>query len=162
MNTMSYQPRLAQPYPVLSVNDRKFKVYGLFAAPEKAACFPNEDELATRIGAMMGAPSGPADHGLGFAILHLARDGDYLLLSQWVDANMLEHRVYKCVIDNCKLTNVESLAETGIVACVWELEIMKFERDAWVRTMLNASPEAVRPGTDDVQAYLQSTFTGWV
>ncbi|NIF18156.1 hypothetical protein F3J43_14220 [Pantoea sp. Cy-639] len=75
---------------------------------------------------------------------------------------MLQHRVYKCVVDNRKLTNVASLAETGIIACVWELEIMKFERDAWVRTMLNASPKAVRPGTDDVQAYLQSTFTGWV
>ncbi|ROM90335.1 hypothetical protein [Pseudomonas brassicacearum] len=162
MNTMKYLPRLSQSYPTVSVNDRKFKVYGVFSDPSKVACFPSQEELVSRIGEMTGAPTDPADHGLGFAIVHLALDGDYLLLSQWVDANMLQHRVYKCVVDNRKLTNVESLAETGIIACVWELEIMKFERDSWVRTMLNASPDAVRQPTGDPEAYLQSTYTGWV
>ena len=162
MNPMQYLPRLALSYPTISVNNRQIKVYGVFSDQGKVACFPDQEELATHIGEITDAPNDAADHGLGFAIVHLACDGDYLLLSQWFNANMLRHRVYQCVVDNRKLANVESLAETGIIACVWELEIMKFERDAWVRTMLSAAPDPLRKSADSAKAYLQSTYNGWV
>lgn len=162
MNPMQYLPRLVLPYPVISINNRQIKIYGVFSDQDKVARFPGQEELAARIGEMTDAPTDAADHGLGFAIVHLARDGDYLLLSQWLDANMLQHYVYKCVVDNCQFANIESLAETGIIACVWELEIMKFERDAWVRTMLSAAPDMFQKPAGNAQAYLQSTYTGWV
>lgn len=164
MNPMNYTPRLSETYPAISVKGRRFKVYGIFSDPNKVKYFPDHEELADRISDIVSTLSEDADHGLGFAILHLALDGNYLLITQWLDANMLQHRVYKCAINNRKLTNIESIANTGIIACVWELEIMKFERDAWVRTMLSASPDSDSDalpiaGPDE---YMKSIYSGWV
>ncbi len=88
----------------------------------------------------LGAES---DHEIGFAILHWAADGDYLLINTWYDANMLRSstfRVDDCDRDPPKLT---SLAPLRVIACVWELEIHKFERDAWVREVLEKHPDSL-------------------
>jgi hypothetical protein len=41
-----------------------------------------------------------------------------------------------------------------LIACVWELPILAFERDAWVETVLS---DAKRP---DVPAYLERRLEG--
>ena len=52
---------------------------------------------------------------------------------------------------------LESLEPTRIVACVWELEVIKFERDAWVRT---AMAGLGRP--ESLEAYFAAQMCGWV
>ena len=52
---------------------------------------------------------------------------------------------------------LESIAASRIVACVWELEVIKFERDAWVRTAMAGlgKPESL-------DAYFAAQMSGWV
>lgn len=79
-------------------------------------------------------------------------------MSQWYDADMLRHRVRGAVTGADGETVFAPLAQRDLVACVWELEIIKFERDAWVNTVL-------AHGTLDqatLDAYLGTTFSGWV
>lgn len=158
MNQLQYRPRKALSYPAIAVSGRELKVYGVFSDPAKVARMPAASDLAACIADLCPPAADARDHGLGFAILHLAEDGDYLLISHWIDANMLKHQVYQCVVTEQGPTGCSSLAPSGIIACVWELEIMKFERDAWVRTVLSAGvlDETSR------RAYLDATYTGWV
>jgi hypothetical protein len=157
MNPLAYRPREVRAYPALALPGRTFKVYGIVAEPARAARMPAAAMLADAIASLSTATDRDGSHGLGFVILHLAQDGDYLLVSDWVDANMLRHHVYQCRVTDHGITALRSLASSGIIACVWELEIMKFERDAWVRTVLG-------PGVlDDAArtAYLGATCEGW-
>jgi hypothetical protein len=103
-------------------------------------------------------PPQPGDHGLGFLILHYGMDGDYLLVSDWYDANMLKHRVRGAETGADGSVTFMPLAQRDLIACVWELEVIKFERDAWVRTVL-ARGQLDQAGLD---AYVGSTFSGWV
>jgi hypothetical protein len=85
-------------------------------------------------------------------------DGTYLLVSQWYDANMLKHWVRGAKDDADGSTTLAPLAQSDLVACVWELEVIRFERDAWVNTVL-AHGELDETSRD---AYLATTFSGWV
>jgi hypothetical protein len=103
-------------------------------------------------------PPQPEDHGVGFLILHYGMDGDYLLVSQWYDANMLKHWVRGAETGAGGSVTFAPLVQRDLIACVWELEVIKFERDAWVRTVL-ARGRLDQAGLD---AYVGATFSGWV
>lgn len=73
----------------------------------------------------------------GFMIVHDAKDGNYILLSWWVNENMLEHYVYYSPKDKLKFARFRY---NNIIACVWELSVICFEKNAWVENVLkNAS-----------------------
>ncbi len=158
MNPLQYSPRQVIAFPAIQVKGRDLKVYGVFSSSERIAEFPDLSYLGDSVAELVSKCEGEDDHGIGFVILHLAKDGDYLLLSQWRDANMLQHQVYQGAVVERRLSGMRSLAASAIVACVWELEIMKFERDAWVRTVLSvgANDAATR------KLYLDATFSGWI
>ena len=158
MNPIQYRPRRSLPIPILKMSGVNLKIYGVFSDPAKAIQFPGASHLSSCIGELCNVPTDECDHGVGFLILHLAEDGDYLLLSHWVDANMLRHQVFQCKVTEQGVTSIRSLANDGIIACVWELEIMKFERDAWVRAVLIAG--VINAATQ--ASYLESNFRGWI
>ena len=68
--------------------------------------------------------------GVGFAILHQGQTGDYVVLSWWDRENELPTRVY--------------LGENGLWRpananesfCVWDLEVIWFEREAYLKSIL--------------------------
>ncbi|ACU38072.1 conserved hypothetical protein [Actinosynnema mirum DSM 43827] len=157
-NPLAYSPRLVKALPPLEVRGRVLKPYAMFADPARAAEVPDPAWLGERAAAVLGEGLDAGDHPLGFLILHYGCDGDYLLVSQWYDANMLKHWVRGLTPAADGSTTTAPLAQRDLVACVWELEVMRFERDAWVNTVLAR-------GTldDDARAaYLATTFSGWV
>ncbi|MEU5696360.1 hypothetical protein [Actinosynnema sp. NPDC020468] len=158
MNPLTYSPRLVKALPPLDVHGRTLKVYGMFAEPERAATLPEPEWLRRQAASVLTGPLEEGDHPVGFLILHYGMDGDYLLVSQWYDANMIKHWVRGSVVDAAGDTTFEPLEQRDLVACVWELEVMRFERDAWVKTVLARGrfDEASR------EAYLAMTFSGWV
>jgi hypothetical protein len=155
-NPLTYSPRLVTALPPLDVRDRTLKVYGMFAEPERRSTLPAPEWLAQQAAAVLSPGLDDGDHPLGFLILHYGRDGAYLLVSQWYDANMLKHWVLGAAGDGS--TPFAPLAQRDLVACVWELEVIGFERDAWVNTVLahGELDDAARA------AYLATTFSGWV
>lgn len=70
--------------------------------------------------------------GLGFVILHQGRTGDYVVVCWWDHENELPTRVYVRDDDGWRTANDESF-------CIWDLEIMWFERNAYVETLLRRS-----------------------
>ncbi|OWW21020.1 hypothetical protein AYR66_17610 [Noviherbaspirillum denitrificans] len=91
-------------------------------------------------------------YGAAFLILHEANDGSFFLLNWWTGENMLGSRVFY------QAPGAESFSDfagSRIACCVWELEVMKHERDRWVR-------EVLAGGKGDIAAYLQGGFDGEV
>jgi hypothetical protein len=158
VNPLTYSPRLVKAFPPLEVGGRLLKVYGLFAEPERASTFAAPEWLRQQVASVLHESPQQGDHPVGFLILHYAMDGDYLLVGQWYDANMIKHWVRGSVVDPEGSTTFTPLAQRDLVACVWELEVIKFERDAWVNTVLARG----RLDQASLDAYLATTFSGWV
>ncbi|WP_282692530.1 hypothetical protein [Streptomyces sp. CC208A] len=158
MNPLTYSPRLVKALPPVDVNGRVLKAYAMFADPERSGELPKPEWLEHHAATVLSEPLGDGDHPAGFLILHHGMEGTYLLVSQWYDADMLKHWVRGAVVDAAGETAFAPLAQRALIACVWELEIVKFERDAWVNTVL------ARGSTDRAAlgAYLDTTFSGWV
>jgi hypothetical protein len=65
-------------------------------------------------------------------IIHEAREGCFAVINWWIDDNMLQHFVY---FKN-QSTTFQPYSNQGVVTCVWELAVLWFERNAWVKHIL--------------------------
>jgi hypothetical protein len=83
--------------------------------------------------------------GVGFAIAHQGNGADYTVLGWWDNENELPLRV---VVRPQTPDGVWRLARDGESVCVWDLEVIWFERQAYVQTVL---------GGGTVEDYLQWT-----
>lgn len=73
--------------------------------------------------------------GLGFLIAHQGRTGDYVVLGWWDNENELPLRVW---VRRGPAQGWRP-AEGGESICVWDLEVIWAERQAWVDAMLSPS-----------------------
>jgi hypothetical protein len=86
--------------------------------------------------------------GVGFLIAHQGRTGDYVVVGWWANENELPIRVFV----RRQRGEPWRAARGDESVCVWDLEILWAEREAYVRTML-------APSGSDVAAYLKSSFS---
>jgi hypothetical protein len=80
--------------------------------------------------------------GLGFAIAHQGNGADYAVLAWWDNENELPLRVF---VRPQTPEGTWRTARDGESICVWDLEVIGFERMAYVETLL---------GGGDAEAYL--------
>jgi hypothetical protein len=85
--------------------------------------------------------------GVGFAVCHQGRTGDYVVLCWWDNENELPTRVLLADGDGWRP------ATGGESFCVWDLRVVWWEREAYVGTVLAGRP-------DGVAAYLAAVGTG--
>ncbi|MDP0499304.1 MAG: hypothetical protein Q7P63_04305 [Verrucomicrobiota bacterium JB022] len=79
-------------------------------------------------------------HRLGFAIAHPAANGQpYLIVAWWGNDNELFTRV---LVLNERGKWVEDRDRFSY--CVWDLEVIWFERNAYVETMMVSEPDPTR------------------
>jgi hypothetical protein len=79
--------------------------------------------------------------GVGFVILHQGNGIDYTVLAWWDRENELPLRVFVC---DSPGANEWRPARDSESVCVWDLQIIWAEREAYVRTILAESvPDAV-------------------
>lgn len=141
---------------MILTNGHRLKRYEVRAADADCQISLTEADWHGLLESYLPVDADERDHRTGFAILHYALDGTYLLVSRWYGGNMLKHEAFDIDAAGNSL-RLRSLHDTRIVACVWEFEVMAFERNAWVRTaMLNGGTPA------SLEAYLGTHFTGWV
>ena len=133
-------------------DDWKFKQYSISAYNENApavlfeAATPHIREL------LPPQAVNATRYGVGFIIVHEACDGNYLLVSWWEGENMLCHHVLGAASDTP--LHFKSIKDSGIIACVWELEILYFEKKLWSEKIL------MQPGQPDFDTYLSAGFSG--
>lgn len=122
----------------------RLKVYGISAYGVLPR--PEVVEAARRAAerALPPDPEGEGRHGIAVVIAHEGREGNYSLVAWWFGADMAEHRVFAAP----SAAPGEMQERPGLLACVWELRVYAFERDAWVRHVL------ANPAGPDLQGYL--------
>jgi len=85
-------------------------------------------------------------YGVGFLGINDGRGANFVFLDYWANENELHHHVYISPAD--KPEQLAYATPTGIAACVWDLRVMCFERQAWLETVL------MNPHGPDLEAYL--------
>lgn len=83
--------------------------------------------------------------GVGLVIVHAGRGADYVVLGWWDRENELPLRVF---VRSSGDPAGWRAAEGSESVCVWDLQVIGFERDAYVSTVLSVDR------TGDVTSYL--------
>jgi hypothetical protein len=87
---------------------------------------------------------------LGFLIVHEGVDGVWILLHWWTGGEMLGSRVYFANAD--APDHIEPNAYPFGLVCVWELEVIQHEREAWMEQVLR------KANAPDMEGYLRNIF----
>ncbi len=151
--TEPYQSRQVSSLGVLEVDEWRFKLYGIHApgrsAPDDGWKLTVQELAQTRLEDTGGHPE---RYGVGFIIIHHGREANFVLIDWWVGENMLENHVH--VFPPGDSGTYEHMVNTGLAACVWELSVMSFEREAWIETVL------ANPQNPNLKAYLKRQLEG--
>src|SRR5690606_18314330 len=92
-----------------------------------------EAGLALASTALPHPPAAEGRVGAGFVIFHQGRGVDYVVLCWWSRENELPIRVFV----RERAPNAQWRPGRGEESvCVWDLEVIRRERDAWVKTVL--------------------------
>lgn len=135
--------RLVSPLPGLTTGGWQLKVYGIAYQRDE----PRPELVAAARATAAAALPQPArdhgSHGAGFLVVHDGAVACWSLLFWWSDHILLRQRLFRSTADAPgELTPVTD----GLVACVYELQVIAWEREAWLRHVLT--------GPGDIQAYL--------
>lgn len=125
-----YEPRIRSFEGVLERAGHRLKKYAIRfgETPLDRSAFEPGIELA--LGVLPAAHPADGRPGLGFLILHRGRGADYIVLGWWDRENELPVHVFVRDGDRWRP------AGGNESFCVWDLEIVSHERDAYVETML--------------------------
>lgn len=125
----------------------RLKVYGITYRREGG---PRKELIETAKGLARGKlprlAMGEGRYGVGFVGVHDGRGANFVFVGWWADENELHYHVWAAPSEetaDLKYINME-----GPTACVWDLRVVGFERDAWVAEVL------AREAGPDVEAYM--------
>ena len=150
-DVFAYEPRRLLSDPVVTWAGWRIKPYRM--------AYPGgETQLARLDGAALLKPllapaDDPAFHGLGFSIVHVARDGVYQLIGRWYAGNNLMSEAH-AVRDT---DGAPTYRRLSLFACVWEMSVYAHERQAWINTMMSLAQ-----GMAGAEDYLACRMEGWV
>jgi len=146
----SFRPRPVQFLELLEFGPWRIKLYGLSA--EHTRLLPELVSAAKDL-VQTVVPTGTAagdTYGVGFAGVHCGIDANFIFIDWWANENELHHHVFVSTL-NEPLT-IERAPE-GVTACVFDLQVMWFERNAWVEKVL------ANPAGPDLDAYLEKRLS---
>lgn len=130
------------------------KVYGI--AYEKDQ--PTAELIAAAKGVatqrLRQAPHALTHYSIGFLGVHEGRTSNFVFVDWWANENELHHHVYVSPTNAPK--NLEYMTPTGLTACVWDLRVMAFEREAWVEHVLK------KANAPDFKGYLEQRLNEFV
>lgn len=141
-----YKPRRIRSHGLRRHDDWRLKSYSITydGSDLDGPAFDAGLDLAVRA---LPAPARTEGRpGVGFIIAHEGRGVDYIVLGWWDRENELPLRVFVRYPEGRARWRA---AEGSESVCVWDLQVIGFERDAYVSTVLSAD----RPG--DVAGYLE-------
>lgn len=147
MNRVSepYRDRLIRFLGVRGLDGWRLKLYEIRYGPEPLSRELYEEGLAIAAGALPRPPVTEERPGVGFVILHRGRAVHYLVLNWWDRENELFNRV---LLRGFEEDGAWEWGRAGETACVWDLQVLGFERDAYVDAVLAGA------GGPDLEGYL--------
>lgn len=142
-----YAPRPIRFLRVLRHADWTVKLYSIVYGGHEPDESRFEAGLHAALGALPAPAAGPGRPGVAFAILHRGDSCDYVVLAWWARENELPIRV---LVREAGAATFRPARDSESV-CVWDLEVIGFERDLYVRTVLADPPT-------DVAEYMAGTL----
>ena len=130
---MRYAPFAHRPiasHGVIRRANHRLKLYTIRHGEDPLDLDDYRDGLELALSELPVARPSEGRPGLGFVIVHRGRDLDYVVLAWWDRENELPVRVF--VRDDGEWRP----AGESESFCVWDLEVMAFERNAYVETVL--------------------------
>lgn len=132
-----YRPRLTRFAGVRAASGFRLKEY-LIAYEDRAIDVRRfEPGIALALRALPAPAVAQARPGVGFLVAHQGRGADYVVLAFWDRENELPLRVFVS-----ERSGAWRPAQGGESVCVWDLEVIHAERDAYVETVLATGPGA--------------------
>lgn len=110
---------------------KTYRIWYPAREPVDWAIFANASDALEA--ALPQPPSNAQRSGVGFVIAHAGRGVDYLLLNWWDNENEWRHRIW---IRELKANRHWHEPKQGESACVWDLALIHFEREACVDWLL--------------------------
>jgi len=156
-NPLAYAPRSCLALGVGDAHGVQYKLYAIWSDRFTANDIPTPGRLAPLLVDAFDGWTAPGDHPLGFAIVHLANDGTYLLLLRWNNGNNLRHRVFSLDLA-APLLRASLLDDSHTIACIWEMRLISIEVTAWIDAVLSKSADELTP--EIARDYLSAAFTG--
>ena len=149
-----YRPRPVRCLELFEREGWRLKVYGIAYGRD----LPRSELVATakRIAAS-ALPSPAVDasrYGVGFLGIHDGRGANFIFLCWWAHENELHHLVWSAPSD--ELQRFTEQAPGAPKACVWDLAVIGFEREAWLECVL------ANPSGPDLEGYLARRLDGAV
>jgi hypothetical protein len=89
---------------------------------------------------------------VGFVGVHDGCNAAFVFVDFWGNENELFHHLF--ISRNKRSENLKPAAADDSTACVWDLKLQAFERDAWVKNVLR------RPDQPNFSAYLEERLNG--
>ena len=89
-------------------------------------------------------------YGVGFLIIHQGITENWFLLNWWGDENIIHQKIF--FSSSHEPTKIKPVTDKSIMACVYELDIYHFEKNAWIDNVLSNVKD------QDFEGYLHETF----
>lgn len=146
-NPLVYAPRPCHAFGIAVDRQQTYKLYVILSGRFTLDDCPPAAVFRSLVLQAFDGWHAAEDHPAGFAILHLAQDGTYLLACRWNNANNLRHRVFRLDPQTLQADGppngaperpqLQALGDPRIIACIWELRLIKREVDAWIAAVLS-------------------------
>ncbi|OJJ14447.1 hypothetical protein BKI52_42455 [marine bacterium AO1-C] len=148
----TYQTRKIAFRELLSIDDWQVKSYTI----TKHASFGAETAYQAAVSQLPQwlkmENSFNAEHQkMAFLIIHEGTEGVFVLINWWVGDNMLNSLIF--MAHHEKPAAFEKISGDGLMACVWELEVINYERMSWLTHVLK------QPTEPSFENYLKDTIT---
>jgi hypothetical protein len=145
-----FAPRPIVPHDPLSHHGWRVKRYAITLGDAPLDWDAFRDGVAMALDTLPLPAVAPGRPGAAFVIAHRGRGADYVVLGWWSAENELPvHVVLREQVPGAAWRD----ARSGESFCVWDLQVVAFERDAWVATVL-AADASREPLPARVDAYL--------
>ncbi|MFN2563906.1 MAG: isochorismatase [Gemmatimonadaceae bacterium] len=147
-----YEPRPIRVHGIRDVDGWRLKRYSIMCGSDSIDWRAFEPAITLTEAALPQPAVTPARPGVGFLILHQGRTALYCVLGWWDNENELPVRVFVRGLEN----DAEWRAARGSESfCVWDLQVIAFEREAYVATVLASGADIVAA----TRAYLGASLT---
>lgn len=135
-DSRTYRPRKLRFHGRLEDRGWSLKIYSVAQHDLEIAADRFGDWRSTALATLPQPARDSLRPGLGFIILHQAAVSDYLVVCWWDNGNELPLRVFV----SSRGTGWRPAGERDSF-CVWDLEIVAFERQAFIDTMMRDEPD---------------------
>jgi hypothetical protein len=139
-----YAPRSFRFIELFTVGNWRMKLYGIAWQGELPR--PELLEAAKRVAADVLAKETANNYKVGFIGAHDGSGACFVFVDFWGNENELFHRVFLSRLNEPQ--KLEPRKESDSSVCVWDLRLQSFEREAWIKHVLQ------KPDAPDFDAYL--------